>query len=62
MAVSGVNAYEASTPLLDDGVDGVVDYKNGPVLRSKSGGWRSAIFIIGNILQNYTCIYLCVLN
>ncbi|PSS31859.1 Protein NRT1/ PTR FAMILY 5.10 like [Actinidia chinensis var. chinensis] len=47
MAVSGGNAYEASTPLLDDGVDGVVDYKNRPVLRSKSGAWRSAIFIIG---------------
>ncbi|GFS45654.1 major facilitator superfamily protein [Actinidia rufa] len=47
MAVSGGNACEASTPLLDDGVDGVVDYKNRPVLRSKSGAWRSAIFIIG---------------
>ncbi|GFS45655.1 major facilitator superfamily protein [Actinidia rufa] len=44
MAVSGGNACEASTPLLDDGVDGVVDYKNRPVLRSKSGAWRSRNF------------------
>lgn len=41
------DASEAATPLLDDGVDGVVDYKYRPVNRSKSGGWRSAVFIIG---------------
>ncbi|XP_076933359.1 protein NRT1/ PTR FAMILY 5.10-like [Bidens hawaiensis] len=36
------------TPLLNDGlVDGFVDYKNRPVLRSRSGCWRSAYFIIG---------------
>ncbi|KAI8526594.1 hypothetical protein RHMOL_Rhmol12G0008300 [Rhododendron molle] len=40
-----VDASEAATPLLD--VDGVVDYKHRPVTRSKSGGWRSAVFIIG---------------
>lgn len=39
------DASEAATPLLDDGVDGVVDYKYRPVNRSKSGGWRSAVFI-----------------
>ncbi|KAF7124619.1 hypothetical protein RHSIM_Rhsim12G0006800 [Rhododendron simsii] len=43
-----VDASEAATPLLDvDAVDGVVDYKHRPVTRSKSGGWRSAVFIIG---------------
>ncbi|KAL6961971.1 hypothetical protein U1Q18_036929 [Sarracenia purpurea var. burkii] len=50
MAVSGLTAAdtsEAATPLLDDVVDGVVDYRNRPVVRSKSGGWRSALFIIG---------------
>ncbi|XP_071692311.1 protein NRT1/ PTR FAMILY 5.10 [Rutidosis leptorrhynchoides] len=35
------------TPLLDGVVDGVVDYKGRQVIRSKSGGWRSAYFIIG---------------
>ncbi|KAH7525015.1 hypothetical protein FEM48_Zijuj06G0180300 [Ziziphus jujuba var. spinosa] len=28
-------------------VQGVVDYQGRPVLRSNSGGWRSAVFIIG---------------
>ena len=32
--------------LLLDTVDGAVDHKGQPVLRSKSGGWRSAGFII----------------
>ncbi|GMN33847.1 hypothetical protein TIFTF001_041960, partial [Ficus carica] len=35
------------TPLPDYTVDGVVDHEGRPVLRSKSGGWRSAGFIIG---------------
>ncbi|KAK9073488.1 hypothetical protein SSX86_007812 [Deinandra increscens subsp. villosa] len=34
------------SPLLNNFVDGVVDYKGRPVLRSKSGCWRSAYFII----------------
>ncbi|GJY42603.1 proton-dependent oligopeptide transporter family protein [Tanacetum coccineum] len=33
--------------LLDNFVDGVVDYEGGPVLRSKYGCWRSAYFILG---------------
>ncbi|KAK1384300.1 Nitrate transporter 1/peptide transporter family protein [Heracleum sosnowskyi] len=40
----------ATAPLLpnsNDIVKGVVDYKNRPVHRSKSGGWRSASFIMG---------------
>ncbi|XP_075655238.1 protein NRT1/ PTR FAMILY 5.10-like [Castanea sativa] len=32
---------------LSDTVDGAVDYKGRPVLRSNTGGWRSAYFIIG---------------
>ncbi|KAJ7945746.1 protein NRT1/ PTR FAMILY 5.10-like [Quillaja saponaria] len=36
------------TPLLlQDTVDGAVDYKGRPVNRYNSGGWRSAWFIIG---------------
>ncbi|KAJ0950735.1 putative proton-dependent oligopeptide transporter family, MFS transporter superfamily [Helianthus annuus] len=35
------------SPLLNNFVYGVVDYKGRPVLRSKSGCWRSAYFIIG---------------
>ncbi|KAL4633244.1 hypothetical protein ACB092_04G109100 [Castanea dentata] len=35
------------TPLLLDIIEKAVDYKGRPVLRSSSGGWRSASFIIG---------------
>ncbi|CAN6584370.1 unnamed protein product [Malus baccata var. baccata] len=38
---------DTQTPLLDDVVDGAVDHKGRPVHRSRSGGWRSAWFIIG---------------
>ncbi|XP_022925411.1 protein NRT1/ PTR FAMILY 5.10-like isoform X1 [Cucurbita moschata] len=34
-------------PLLDETVEGAVDYNGRPVRRSKFGGWRSASFIIG---------------
>ncbi|GMI89814.1 hypothetical protein like AT1G22540 [Hibiscus trionum] len=36
----------AQTPLLDDTVDGYLDFKGRPVRRSTSGCWRSASFII----------------
>ncbi len=42
---SGKNSMD--TPLVFETVDGAVDYKGQPVLRSHSGGWRSAYFIIG---------------
>ncbi|KAI4324137.1 hypothetical protein L6164_023699 [Bauhinia variegata] len=38
---------EIETPLVLDTVPGAVDYKGRPVIRSKSGYWRSAWFIIG---------------
>ncbi|EOY17337.1 hypothetical protein QUC31_001425 [Theobroma cacao] len=44
MAASTLSA--AQTPLLDDTVDGSLDYKGRPLRRSNSGGWRSASFII----------------
>lgn len=49
MAISRVTTTsDAGNPLLnDDLVDGAVDFKNCPVVRSKSGCWRSASFIIG---------------
>ncbi|XP_062027365.1 protein NRT1/ PTR FAMILY 5.10-like [Rosa rugosa] len=47
MATSLEESPETRTPLLDDVVDGAVDYKGHQVHRSTSGGWRSASFIIG---------------
>ncbi|KAB2093522.1 hypothetical protein ES319_A02G099100v1 [Gossypium barbadense] len=44
MSISDPSA--AQTPLLDDTVDGCLDYKGRPVRRSSSGCWRSASFII----------------
>ncbi|XP_010498728.1 PREDICTED: protein NRT1/ PTR FAMILY 5.10 [Camelina sativa] len=47
MAISGA-VDEAGTPLLAvTTVDGSVDYRSKPAVRSSSGGWRSAGFIIG---------------
>ncbi|KAH0658951.1 hypothetical protein KY285_029258 [Solanum tuberosum] len=43
---NGVTISDAETPFLSDVVAGSVDYKGRPVTRSKSGGWRSASFII----------------
>lgn len=49
---NGVAISDAETPFLGNVVEGSVDYKGRPVTRSKSGGWRSASFIIGN-----TCLW-----
>ncbi|POO00130.1 Proton-dependent oligopeptide transporter [Trema orientale] len=40
-------ADEAQAPMLVNAVDGAVDYRGRPVIRSNSGGWRSAAFILG---------------
>lgn len=34
-------------------VVGAVDYRGRPVIRSKSGSWRSASFIIGTVLIRF---------
>lgn len=49
MANSYYESPATQTPLLldDDVVEAAVDYQGHPVLRSTSGGWRSASFIIG---------------
>ncbi|KAG4158118.1 hypothetical protein ERO13_D02G102200v2 [Gossypium hirsutum] len=44
MSISDPSA--AQTPLLDDTIDGCLDYKGRPVRRSSSGCWISASFII----------------
>ncbi|PON47018.1 Proton-dependent oligopeptide transporter [Parasponia andersonii] len=40
-------AEDAETPILVNAFDDAVDYKGRRVPRSSSGGWRSAVFIIG---------------
>ncbi|KAL1324871.1 hypothetical protein AAHE18_13G121600 [Arachis hypogaea] len=50
MAISGEVSSELEAPLVadtDNTVNGAVDYKGRPSIRSKSGSWRSARFIIG---------------
>ncbi|KAL7618713.1 hypothetical protein Lser_V15G00985 [Lactuca serriola] len=37
------------TPLLNNFVDGAVDYRGRPAVSSKSGLWRSAYFVIGSL-------------
>ncbi|XP_073285944.1 protein NRT1/ PTR FAMILY 5.10-like [Primulina huaijiensis] len=44
---AGIHVSDAEAPLLNDDVDGSVDYKGRPATHSKSGGWKSAAFIIG---------------
>ncbi|MFS7902732.1 putative proton-dependent oligopeptide transporter family [Helianthus anomalus] len=46
---TGSHCPAVESPLLNNFVGGVVDYKGHPVLRAKSGSWRSAYFISGNI-------------
>ncbi|GJX29529.1 proton-dependent oligopeptide transporter family protein [Tanacetum coccineum] len=47
MDATTTTTAEISSPQLNDFVDGSFGYKNHPVLRSKSGCWRSSYFIIG---------------
>ncbi|CAI9754302.1 unnamed protein product [Fraxinus pennsylvanica] len=46
-SATGTPLLDAETPLLDDVVNGSVDFKGRPVTRPGSGGWKSASFIIG---------------
>ncbi|XP_021888105.1 protein NRT1/ PTR FAMILY 5.10-like [Carica papaya] len=59
-SVSG--GLESQSPLLQDTVDGSVDYKGRPVLRSSSGGWRSAFFIFGVEIAERFAFYGIGLN
>jgi len=47
------NGLEEGVGAEEDVVDGAVDYRGGCAVRSKSGSWRSAGFIIGKLVINY---------
>ncbi|KAH7525017.1 hypothetical protein FEM48_Zijuj06G0180500 [Ziziphus jujuba var. spinosa] len=56
MAAFRRSGCDAETPLLDDTVEDVVDYEGRPAVRSRSGGWRSAAFIIGaEVFERFAC-------
>ncbi|XP_015886226.3 protein NRT1/ PTR FAMILY 5.10 [Ziziphus jujuba] len=56
MAAFRRSGCDAETPLLDDTVQDVVDYEGRPAVRSRSGGWRSAAFIIGaEVFERFAC-------
>ncbi|KAL8138303.1 hypothetical protein V2J09_004304 [Rumex salicifolius] len=58
IAPPAVDESEARLPLIsDDSVDGAVDYKGRPIIRSRYGGWRSAWFIIGVELAERVAYY-----
>ncbi|RVW37873.1 Protein NRT1/ PTR family 5.15 [Vitis vinifera] len=56
MAISDIS-LDSETPFLEDAVEGVVDYRGVPAKRSRSGGWRSASFIIGVELAERIAYY-----
>ena len=37
---------------------GVTDYRGRPVTRGTSGGWRSALFVVGM----YVCLFVCFVH
>lgn len=47
MAQDSNTSDAVEAPLLDDVVEGTVDYKGRPVKRSKSGHWKAVFFVIG---------------
>ena len=52
-ATAASAADDVETPMLKSSVvDGAVDYKGRPASRSSFGGWRSAAFIIGEIIMS----------
>ncbi|KAL0351302.1 UNVERIFIED_CONTAM: protein NRT1/ PTR FAMILY 5.10 [Sesamum calycinum] len=54
---TGDEISEAEVPLLDDVVNGAVDFKGRPAVRSKSGCWKSASFILGTGLAERFAYY-----
>ena len=50
---------EVGSALLNEHtVNGVVDYKGQPVIRSNAGYWRSAVFIIGTLYNGFPFILI----
>lgn len=53
-AAAAAAVSDAEVPLLNDAVEGSIDFKGRPVYRSGSGGWRSASFIIGILYDSFS--------
>jgi peptide/histidine transporter 3/4 len=58
--LSNAESPDAQVPLVHSTVDGVIDYKGNSALRTNSGSWRSAAFLIGkvNVHTKYIFKYL----
>ncbi|KAL1542814.1 protein NRT1/ PTR FAMILY 5.10-like [Salvia divinorum] len=46
-AITGNGGSDAEAPLINDAVSGADDFRGRPASRSRTGGWKSASFIIG---------------
>uniref|UniRef100_A0A2P2IJB1 Proton-dependent oligopeptide transport family protein n=1 Tax=Rhizophora mucronata TaxID=61149 RepID=A0A2P2IJB1_RHIMU len=48
---------QSAAPLIEDTVDGSLDYRGQPARRASTGGWRSASFIIAVVVAEMSAYF-----